>query len=206
MKKIENSFFIDVKKFYEGKTLKKINSTIKNNVWLIPLIYIIGILVILFRNYKYGLQFQPISLIQFSLMTFYLAISLATYSIIKYYYIFLFQLLLSFVINDKIIILRDIIVYFIFMPFIASIFVQKISILSDFFIVLVFISIILDIPMSLGGLGGQKVIYHDYRTNTENTYMYYGNYEDVYQFINDGNTVLLIPKDNGYISYKNGSN
>ena len=56
--------------------------------------------------------------------------------------------------------------------------------------------------MNIGGLKGHEVIYNDYKTNKKCEYIYYGNYDNLYQFVTkDKNKVLLIPIDSGYIEY-----
>ena len=55
-KKESNYIFFD---FLNKENITKLNNFIKNNLWLTPLIYIVGTLTLLIRNEKYGLQFAP---------------------------------------------------------------------------------------------------------------------------------------------------
>ena len=64
-------------------------------------------------------------------------------------------------------------------------------------------TIVLMIPISRGGLGGDKVIFNKFNTNNyekREEYIYYGNNEGLYQLVKDGK-VFLIPIDSGYIEY-----
>lgn len=228
LKKIENSFSEEIINFITNKKIHIINNFIKESLWLTPLIYIIGTLALLIRNKMYGLQFIPISLLQFAIIVFYLIIFLTIYSLIEYNYIALFDLLknkeksklikiighivisilyyfvsfcfLYLLIDDSILVIKLMISYFIFWP-IFVIFLNNKDIISNFITVIMFITLIINIPMSLGGLKGQKVIYHPFN-NSDNyqTYMYYGNYDNLYQFTSY-DKVILIPIDSGYIEY-----
>ena len=68
--------------------------------------------------------------------------------------------------------------------------------------IICFTVIILEVPMSIGGLKGQEVVYYNFDTKEKNKYIYYGNYEGLYQFVSD-NKVILLPIDSGYIEYNN---
>ena len=66
--------------------------------------------------------------------------------------------------------------------------------------IILYITLILEIPISFGGLKGQEVTYHDMESSTDKKYIYYGNYDGLYQF-SDNDNIYLIPIDNGYIMY-----
>lgn len=228
MKKIENSFYEDILSFFKKKDFNRINNFIKNNLWLTPVIYIIGTIALLIRNKMYGLQFHPISLLQFAVIVVYLITFLIIYSLIEFNFISLFSLikkkdksetiniighiilfilyfiisssLLYLLIDDSKLIIKLILAYFIFWP-IFIVFLNNRHKISNFITIIMFITLIMNIPMSLGGLRGQEVTYHDFSSNNEYSYIYYGNYEGVYQFVSE-NEVILIPIDSGYIKYE----
>jgi len=98
-----------------------------------------------------------------------------------------------------------IVIYYIVLPLISAL--QKKyddydDCIFNIFIIVIFFGINLYVPVSLGGLKGQDVIYHDYESKQEYKYTYYGNYENSYQFTS-GKKVILIPNDKGYITYVN---
>ena len=224
-KKESNYIFFD---FLNKENITKLNNFIKNNLWLTPLIYIVGTLTLLIRNEKYGLQFAPISLLQFALILVYLVTFFGLYfliilniygcfNLIKskekhkifgiFLYVIIYMFLLYIVVNilfllidDKSIVLKILSFLFILWPIINAILIKK-NIMTDIITVICFTSIIMEIPMSMGGLKGQEVIYHCFDTRKENKYIYYGNYEGLYQFVSKGK-VILLPIDSGYIEYK----
>ena len=64
------------------------------------------------------------------------------------------------------------------------------------------ICLLLEIPIQLGGLKGQEIIYHSYDNVDNKCYMYsyYGVDDGLYQFKN-GKKIVFIPIDKGYIEY-----
>lgn len=228
MKKLNNSFYAIAKKLKDSEVLVKINKLIKDNILLTPVIYIIGTIALLLRNKKYGLQFTNISLLQFAIMVAYIIFFLVIYSLIEYTYINLYELIRSkenkkiiksigyilllilfmlttfifmyLITNDVSASIAAIIIYYILWPIVTLIFNKRDN-LNFIYTIVVFIYMIINIPMQLGGLKGQEVIYHEYNNGEKNEYTYYGNYEDLYQFTSE-DRVFLIPIDSGYIEYK----
>lgn len=214
--------------FLNKENIKKVNNFIKNNLWLTPLIYIVGTITLLIRNERYGLQFAPISLLQFALILVYLVTFLGLYYLIMiniynfvnlikgeqghkilgsclHTIIYIFLLYIVFYIlflltDDLSTVLKILAFLFILWP-ISNVLLIKQNILTDIITVICFTAIIIEIPMSMGGLKGQEVIYHSFDTMRENKYVYYGNYEGLYQFVSN-EKVFLIPIDSGYIEYK----
>lgn len=215
-------------RFLNKENIKKVNNFIKNNLWLTPLIYIVGTITLLIRNERYGLQFAPISLLQFALILVYLVTFLGLYYLIMiniynfvnlikgeqghkilgsclHTIIYVFLLYIVFYIlflltDDLSTVLKILAFLFILWP-ISNVLLIKQNILTDIITVICFTAIIIEIPMSMGGLKGQEVIYHSFDTMRENKYVYYGNYEGLYQFVSN-EKVFLIPIDSGYIEYK----
>ena len=212
----------------ENKNIEKIKQFIKNNLWITPLIYIIGIITLLLRNKMFGLPFNAISFIQFSVIVVYLIIFLFMYSFIEFNFIALFELIhkkanykfikvighimifisyfclitcfLTLLINDNLIAIKLSLIYFIFLPIILCFaYSEKIKI-TNIVIIIVFMTLIMEIPLSLGGFKGENVIYHNFNTNKKQNYTYYGNYDGLYHFVSE-NKVILIPIDSGYIEY-----
>lgn len=229
MKKTENSFYKEISEFLKNDKINDINNYIKKNLWITPLIYIIGTIALLIRNKRYGLQFTTISLLQFALIVVYLIGFLKVYSLIEYNFIKLFEVwkkkekhkikmtikhlffysiyfgfifCIMFLLTDNYkIALKLCISYYLFYP-IFIVHLSNPDKISNIIIIIFFITLIMEIPISLGGFKGKDVIFHDYNTNKEEKYIYYGNYDDLYQFTT-GNKVILIPIDNGYIEYTN---
>lgn len=230
MKKIENSFYEDFNTLVNNKIFKKINVFIKTNVWLVPLIYFVGTIALIIRNKAYGLPFSPISLIQFAVIVVYVGAFLIMYTFIEYSTIQLIELLKKILKKEKNVILKFIVqlisyiifviiifyvlwfiignieralllcmIYYIFFPIIMMITDSGYKILNLMTIIL-YITLILEIPISFGGFKGQEVIYHDMESSTDKKYIYYGNYDGLYQF-SDNDNIYLIPIDNGYIMY-----
>ena len=231
MKKIENSFYEYFSTFIHTKSFKMMNTFIKTNVWIVPVIYFIGTIALIIRNKIYGLPFSPISLIQFAIIVVYVVAFLIMYAFIEYSTIqvigffqrilkrekniilkFILQLifhivLLVIVFYILYFILENIertlllcIAYYIFFPIIMIIIDSRYKI-NNLMIIILYITLILEIPISLGGLKGQEVIYYDMENSIEKEYIYYGNYDGLYQF-SDNDNIYLIPIDNGYIMYK----
>lgn len=227
MKKIEHSFYNEIFDCFKTKNFSKINQFIKNNLWLTPLVYIIGTIALLIRNKMFGLQYTSISLLQFSLIVVYLIIFLVMYSCIEFNFIVLFDLInkkdeskvtkivghiilfllyflmvycfMYILIDDTNVTIKLVLSYFILWP-IFLIFLNNNDKLSNLVTILFFITLIMNIPISLGGFKGQDVIYYDYNTNEKIEYIYYGNYDGLYQFVLK-DKVILIPIDSGYIEY-----
>ena len=230
MKKIENSFYEYFNTIIHTKIFEKLNLFIKNNVWIVPIIYFIGTIALIIRDKEYGLPFSPISLIQFAVIVVYVGIFLIMYTCIEYSNIQLIEFFKRIVKKKKNIIFQmivQIIVHIVVMLIILSIFlfilgnmertllicisyyiVFPIIIMlidskyksSNLIIIIFYITLILEIPISLGGFKGQEVLYHNISDNTENEYVYYGNYDGLYQF-SDNDNIYLIPIDSGYIIY-----
>ena len=228
MEKINNSFYANAKKLKDSEVLVKINKLIKDNILLTPVIYIIGTIALLLRNKKYGLQFTNISLLQFAIMVAYIIFFLVMYSLIEYTYINLYELIrskenkkiiksigyllflcilmmvpytfLHSVNNDTKTTLALICFCYIIWP-VATYIANKRDKLNFIYTILIFVYAIMNIPMQLGGLKGQDVIYHEYSSGEAKEYTYYGNYENLYQFTSE-DKVFLIPIDSGYIEYK----
>ena len=189
----------------ENKNIEKIKQFIKNNLWITPLIYIIGIITLLLRNKMFGLPFNAISFIQFSVIVVYLIIFLFMYSFIEFNFIALFELIhkkanYKFIKVIGHIAIKLSLIYFIFLPIILCFaYSEKIKI-TNIVIIIVFMTLIMEIPLSLGGFKGENVIYHNFNTNKKQNYTYYGNYDGLYHFVSE-NKVILIPIDSGYIEY-----
>ena len=215
MKKVENSFYENFNKIVHNKTYKRLNLFIKNNVWIVPLIYFVGTIALIIRNKIYELPFFPISLIQFAVIVVYVSVFLFMYSFVEYNSInvmvsikkekinileivmqLIFHIFLLFIICSILLCIG----YYIFVPTFIIMLDNKYKI-YNVAIVILYITLILEVPISLGGFKGQNVLYHDIETNTESQYIYYGNYDGLYQFSNSDN-IYLIPLDNGYIIYQ----
>ena len=67
--------------------------------------------------------------------------------------------------------------------------------------IILYSTLILNVPISLGGFCGQEVFFYNNDTQETEKYIYYGNYNDLYQFKRD-NKIYLFPLDNGYIYYE----
>ncbi|MFG6318440.1 MAG: hypothetical protein K1W33_01030 [Clostridia bacterium] len=231
MKTTEKSFYEELNRIIHSNISNEFNAFVKNNAWVIPLIYFVGTIALIIRNKKYGLPFYPISIIQFAVIVVYISVFLIIYAFIEYNIIsliesikkipkekkkgiiellsclFLYIVLLgitSYILyfitgeTGKTVLLCF--VYYFFLP-IAMVTINSKYRISNIIIVLLYIMLILEVPISIGGFKGQNVLYHDIETNTNKEYIYYGNYEGLYQFSDDEN-IYLIPIDNGYIIYK----
>ena len=230
MKKIEKSFYEYFNTLIHNKIFKRLNVFIKTNVWIVPLIYFVGTIALIIRNKAYGLPFSPISLIQFAVIVVYVGIFLIMYALIEYSTIQLIELLKKILNREKNVILKFIlqlisyiifvvticyilrfiignivralllcIAYYMFFPIMMMITDSEYKIINLMTIIL-YITLILEIPISLGGFKGKEVIYHDIESSTNKEYIYYGNYDGLYQ-LSDNDNVYLIPIDNGYIMY-----
>ncbi len=231
MKKIQNSFYNNCEHFFENRKYEKINKFLKENVWIIPIIYIIGTIILLFRNKIYGLPFAPISVIQFSLLVVYLILFVVAFAFLEYNIIAFVEILRSnqkenkkfkiigtlvwhialLMITSIILIIiignnRKFVVlllfYYILYPIFSAI-INNNGILADFITISLYVTLILEIPISIGGFKGQDVIYQSIDDCINYEYTYFGNYEGLYQFVDKDKNICLIPMDNGFITYKN---
>ena len=225
----EESIVDYIKKVGKNDDIKSINEFIKDNVWIVPIMYIIGNICLLARNRLYNLPFGTLSITQLSVIFTYVVIIYCIFCMttsiiisikkqfkryktnnnIKYIiflifisiivYILLLILIYYFVQNFEISIIYSIM--FFALLNVHEFCVKRYGILYDLIILFAFCIIIIEIPISRGGFKGQKVIFHDSSTNQEKEYTYYGTNENLYQFT-DGENVYLIPTENGYIKYK----
>lgn len=230
MKKLDDSFAENIYKLISKINFEKISIFIKKNIWVTPFIYILGTIILLIRNKILGLQFAPLSIIQFTLIIVYIFLFFLAYSLVEYAILSFFDAIKKFKIIAIFTSLLGIGVYCIFIylglyaltgksslsfGIVGScfLFYPIIQILYNFdnvflliFNFLLFTLCLFNIPMRLGGLAGTKVTYYCYECNCPKKYIYYGNYEGMYQFIeinnNNKNKVLLIPIDSGYITYE----
>lgn len=206
-----------------------VNKFIKNNLWITPLIYIIGTITLLIRNKMFGLQFSSISLLHFSLIVVYLIIFLIMYSLIEFNFISLFNIFLKkrdnkiitiighviiffiyyiiifsflYLLTDDIILTKNILLsYYVFCPLFVTLLDNRDLLMSNIINIVLFITLIMNIPISLGGFKGQNVIFHSFNNKKLDHYVYYGNYDGLYQFVSKGKVVLM-PIDSGFIEYK----
>lgn len=224
----DSSFLDKLIVFFKiGKQIK-INELIKNNVIIIPLIYIVGTIALLIRNKIYGLPFSNITLLQFAVIVVYFFTFLGLYAVaesnmieackivkntnkkklaciyknIIYHLIYFSIAMLILIIltnsyKESVIISFS---YLVFWPIFVIIVNNKNNFLSEIITVIYLLTIIVNIPMSIGGFKGQEVTYYNYQTEEKNEYTYYGNYDGLYQFVND-DRVILIPIESGYIVY-----
>ena len=219
MKKIENSFLSDITQIRNNKEYKKIEKFIKNNVLLIPLIYIVGIISLIFRNQFLKLPLNYISIIQLAIILAYLVVYVGCYTVIEVIFIKLFEkgnkiknvgmlLFLEFCawymifwfVQDLNVSIVLLLIFYLIWPILA-IFLKKIKNYINLLTITMFIVIILFIPIQYWGFKGQNVIYHNYESKEEIEYTYHGNYDELYQFTSE-DKVFLIPIDSGYIEYK----
>lgn len=225
-------FIEKTKKLFSKQNINKTNQFIKENVLIIPFIYIIGTIMLLIRNEIFQLPFCPISLIQFSIIMVYLLISLAIYSCVNYIVVDFFKeikekksikdkiknLLGSFItlifIYSLIFLMLNLILieeevfnillsYFILLPISFSLLFinSKIPLLNYTIIIVSYMTIVLHIPISLGGFEGQEVVFYNEMQKTDEKYTFYGIMDGMYQ-LTDDNNVYLIPIDKGYLKYK----
>lgn len=225
MKKL--NFIGDYLKIFNSDEYQKINLFIKNNVCLIPIIYIMGTMILIFRNKLIGLPFEPISLIQFAVIVTYFVLffllsmnienllkkisdnknnkeKLRKYCCLYAMFLSFCFYFISFLINNN----KLALIFFLFFYFAYPIFLhwfKAIKLVGKIMYISVYLILICNIPLSLGGFKGQNVYFYENDSNTVKEYTYYGNYKDLYQFIKD-NTIYLIPLDKGYIYYEINKN
>ena len=230
MKKINESFYEEFKWIANSNIKNKINLFIKNNAWIIPLIYIIGTIALLIRNKLYGLPFYPISLIQFAVIVVLSLFFLFLFTIVEYNginslncfkqvsnkekgkllqfigyliaditFLFIISLILWFIVEDM---KRAIILcfgYYMVFPIMIITLNSRYK-MSNLITIMTYISLILEVPISMGGFKGQEVLFHNNKLNSEIQYAYYGTYNGLYQFM-DNENIYLIPIEDGYITY-----
>lgn len=232
MKRIRTSFFEFFDTLVHSSLKEKVNTYIKENVWIIPVIYIVGTGILLLRNKIYGLPFYPITLVQLAVIVVYLLVFLFMYSIIESLItniaisikksikkelkeilnIILYLIIMGIIMvigyymlfvvcGNNSDIKKILLTYYIIYPIIVVLFNND-DVISYFVTILVYTTLILSIPISMGGFKGQNVVFHDNTTNTENEYIYYGNYDGLYQFRKEKD-IYLIPIENGYLIIKN---
>lgn len=219
MKKAEDLLIYDIIRLKSSNDYKKIEKIIKNKVILIPLIYIVGTISLIFRNQFLKLPFNYISIVQLAVILAYLVVYIGCYMIIELALIKLFEkdhkikkigilLLLEFCswymiywfVQDFKISIILFIFFYIILPSL-SIFLEKFKHYINLLTITSFLIIILYIPIQYGGFKGQLVVYHNYETKEEIECTYYGNYDGLYQFAKD-DIITLMPIDSGYIEYK----
>lgn len=210
----------------KSNQFKIIYKEIKDNIWLTPVIYIIGTLVVLLRNKMFGLQFTNISLLHLAVISVYVLFFIISYSLAEYIiysfktnnnvksklvccirFIFIYTLYL-FIIIDLLSFLTDNIaigisitfVYLILWPIIMKVY-RKLVVASKIVTIIMFMILIMQIPLNMGGFKGQEVIFHSYSEYTSQKYMYYGTYDGLYQ-LTSHEKVFLIPIDSGYLEYQ----
>lgn len=232
MKRIKTSFFDFFDILVHSSLKDKVNTYIKDNVWIIPVIYIVGTGILLLRNKIYGLPFYPITLVQLAIIVVYLLGFLFLYSIIEGIVInivssiknlmkkeikeilsiilyltvwgiliVLGYYLIQFISGGNPDIKKILLTYYIIYPIFVILF-NKNDVISNLVTIFVYTTLIFFIPISIGGFKGQRVIFHDNTTNVEDEYIYYGNYDGLYQFRKE-NDIYLIPIENGYLIIKN---
>ena len=93
--------------------------------------------------------------------------------------------------------------YFILLPISFSLLFinSKIPLLNYTIIIVSYMTIVLHIPISLGGFEGQEVVFYNEMQKTDEKYTFYGIMDGMYQ-LTDDNNVYLIPIDKGYLKYK----
>ena len=232
MKKIEKTFLHDVLNFVKKYDNDNINKFIKNTGWIIPFVYIIGTFILLIRNKIYNLPFSPISLIQFSLIVLYTVIFVLGFGAIEYTFVRFIQnkeinkalkfiefiiclmieilfiaFILSILIDNAHSITRVIIIYYVIYPIVYSILSntkkKTKKIITIIFTIVFYMTLILIVPTQMGGLKYQNVVFHDTTKDITKDYKYFGNYDGLYQFMDDNRNIYLIPFENGYIEYNN---
>lgn len=227
--KIIEVFLDIVHSIVEIENTKKFNNVIKKSLWFTPLVYIISTLSLLYRNRIHNLPFVSISLVQATLIFIYFMFFICYYYLLRYtlkqimdcmkgdgrnkklqllflllvmllYYLLMF-FILYILIGNIWFSFTTVFGYYLVILFLPFIIKGGDENISELLTILLFISIILKIPLSLGGFMGEKVVYHEYLSSKEESYVYYGVYEGLYQFEKD-NTIVLVPIDSGYIKYK----
>lgn len=191
---------------------KKISEDFIKNIIIIPFIYITGTIILFIRNKSLRFPFYTLDLVQLTLLVAYFAISYLTYLLIEYVllngkkniYLFIFLFLIPTIYIclfelDIIIALISFVVYPVLMYFIFQ--KEKKPLIIEILIMIFYTTIILGIPISMGGLKGNPVYFYNDISNIKTEYIFYGIENGIYQFA-DKNNIYLIPIDKGYIEYR----
>lgn len=175
----------------KSNQFKIIYKEIKDNIWLTPVIYIIGTLVVLLRNKMFGLQFTNISLLHLAVISVYVLFFIISYSLAEYIiysfktnnnvkskfvccirfifiytlYLFIIIYLLSFLTDNIAIGISITFVYLILWPIIMKVY-SKLVVASKIVTIMMFMILIMQIPLNMGGFKGQEVIFHSYSEYT----------------------------------------
>ena len=215
---------IDFEAIIKQIKLSNINDLIKENFLLIPLIYVIESIVLLIRNIIFKIPYKFIPVLDFVIIFIYMIFFIIIYRIIEALYkdfikeiheknffkligiimcilviLFSIFILLIYIIQNYKETLTCMFCYFVMLPLMSITIKNKREVVNIIFCA----TIVLMIPISIGGLGGDKVIFNKFKTNDyekREEYIYYGNNEGLYQLVKDGK-VFLIPIDSGYIEY-----
>ena len=195
-------------KYKENKT----NEDFIKNFLIIPFIYIIGTIILIVRNKFLGLPFYTLDFVRLTLLVVYFIISYLTYLTIvnvlskgkKLFYliILLFSVSLTYFCLFELSFCLSF-TYFVFFPITVYLLFSKESIplLNKIISIIFYMTIILGIPVSIGGFKGKTVYFYDDASNTKTEYVFYGIENGMYQFA-DKDNIYLIPIDKGYIEYK----
>lgn len=215
---------IDFEKIIKQIKLSNINDLIKENFLLIPLIYVIESIVLLIRNIIFKIPYKFIPVLDFVIIFIYMIFFIIIYRIIEALYkdfikeiheknffkligiimsilviLFSIFILLIYIMQNYKDTLTCMFCYFVMLPLMSITIKNKREVANIIFCA----TIVLMIPISRGGLAGDKVIFNKFNTNDyekREEYIYYGNNEGLYQLVKDGK-VFLIPIDSGYIEY-----
>lgn len=215
---------IDFEKIIKQIKLSNINDLIKENFLLIPLIYVIESIVLLIRNIIFKIPYKFIPVLDFVIIFIYMIFFIIIYRIIEALYkdfikeiheknffkligiimsilviLFSIFILLIYIMQNYKDTLTCMFCYFVMLPLMSITIKNKREVANIIFCE----TIVLMIPISRGGLAGDKVIFNKFNTNDyekREEYIYYGNNEGLYQLVKDGK-VFLIPIDSGYIEY-----
>lgn len=215
---------IDFEEIIKQIKLSNINDLIKENFLLIPLIYVIESIVLLIRNIIFKIPYKFIPVLDFVIIFIYMIFFIIIYRIIEALYkdfikeiheknffkligiimsilviLFSIFILLIYIMQNYKDTLTCMFCYFVMLPLMSITIKNKREVANIIFCA----TIVLMIPISRGGLGGDKVIFNKFNTNNyekREEYIYYGNNEGLYQLVKDGK-VFLIPIDSGYIEY-----
>lgn len=212
-----------LKKKINTSTYQDINDFLKNNFLLIPAVYIVGTIILLIRNKSIGLLFEPISFLQFAIIVTYYIIFLLMYLLISFILkeikvsftfskqtvfdilsllliLFLYSGFLFLIFDDINTSISCTLVYYLLLPM-CFMFLKNNDVIAKISRIILYSTLILNVPISLGGFCGQEVFFYNNDTQETEKYIYYGNYNELYQFERD-NKIYLFPLDNGYIYYE----
>lgn len=212
-----------LKKKINTSTYQNINEFVKNNFLLIPAIYVIGTIILLIRNKSIGLLFELISFLQFAIIVTYYIIFLLMYFLISFILkeikvsftfskqtvfdilsllliLFLYSGFLFLIFDDINTSISCTLVYYLLLPM-CFMFLKNNDVIAKISRIILYSTLILNVPISLGGFCGQEVFFYNNDTQETEKYIYYGNYNELYQFERD-NKIYLLPLDNGYIYYE----